>query len=51
MKANEWPPLAMTIKELGWVQPCPSVIFHAKTSKRSPWVAQTLSLLIICEAR
>jgi hypothetical protein len=51
MKANVWPPFAMTIKESGWVIPRPSVVFHAKTSRASPWVARTLSLLIICEAR
>jgi hypothetical protein len=33
----------MTIKESGQVLPCPSVIFHTKTSTGSPWVARTLS--------
>jgi hypothetical protein len=39
MKANEWWPFAMTIKESGWVLPHPSAIFHAKTLPSSPWVA------------
>jgi hypothetical protein len=51
MKENEWPPFAMTIKESGRVLPRPSAILHVKTSKGSPWVARTLSLLIIHEAR
>jgi hypothetical protein len=51
MKANELLPFAMTIKELGRVLPCPSAIFCVKTSRGSLWVARTLSLLIICEAR
>jgi hypothetical protein len=50
-KANKWLPFTMTIKESGWVLPCPSDVFHVKTSRGSPWVARTLSLLIICEAR
>jgi hypothetical protein len=50
-KANDWLPFTMTIKESGHVLSHPSVVFHAKTSRGSPWVAQTLSLLIICEAR
>jgi hypothetical protein len=50
-KENKWPPFAMTIKELGRVLPRPSTVFHAKTLPSSPWVARTLSLLIIREAR
>jgi hypothetical protein len=51
MRANEWPPFTMTIKESGPVLPRLSAVFHAKTSKGSPWVARTLSLLISREAR
>jgi hypothetical protein len=50
-KANKWQPFAMTIKESGRVIPRPSAIFYVKTLSSSPWLARTLSLLIICEAR
>jgi hypothetical protein len=50
-RQHEWLPFAMTIKELGWVLPHSSAVFHVKTSLGSLWVAQTLSLLIIHEAR
>jgi hypothetical protein len=40
---HEWPPFALTIKELGWVLPHTSVIFHVKTSTGSPWVTWILS--------
>jgi hypothetical protein len=50
-KENKWPPFAMTIKESGQVLPLPSVVFHVKTLPSSPWVARTLSLLIIHEVR
>jgi hypothetical protein len=45
-RQHELPPFVMTIKESGWVLPHPSVIFHAKNSPGSPWVAWTLSLLL-----
>jgi hypothetical protein len=51
MKLNDWPPFTMTIKESGWVLPCPSAVFHAKTLPSSLWLDRTLSLLIIYEAR
>jgi hypothetical protein len=35
------------IKELGQVLPRPSAVFHVNASADNPWVAQTLSLLII----
>jgi hypothetical protein len=50
-EANEWPPFTMTIKESGRILPHPSAVFHVKTSRVSPWVAQTLSRLNIREAR
>jgi hypothetical protein len=50
-KANVWPPFTMTIKESGRILPRLSAIFHVKTSRGSPWVTRTLSLLNIREAR
>jgi hypothetical protein len=51
MKATEWPPFAMAIKELVQVLPRPGAILDVKTLPGSSWVARTLSLLIIREAR
>jgi hypothetical protein len=41
-RANEWPPFAMTIKELGRVLPCSSVIFHVKGSWVCRWWPDTI---------
>jgi hypothetical protein len=40
---HEWPPFALTIEESGRVLLRPSVVFRAKTSMCSPWMARTLS--------